>query len=217
MSDLDASLRRYYAARASEYEKIYERPDRQQDLRTLEQWLPPRFAGKRVLEVAIGTGYWTRFFAPVVSELVGVDCAAETLQIARSRVDSANVKFVLGDAYHLPAELAPFAASFAGFWFSHVPRRRQREFLEGLARVMAPGARVVLLDNFYVPGKSSEITETDAEGNTFQARALEDGSIHRVLKNFPDEAELTRLIDGLGQEAAYHRFGYYWVFEYSAR
>jgi hypothetical protein len=81
---------------------------------------------------------------------------------------------------------------------------------------LTPGARVVLLDNFFVAGKSHPITERDADGNTYQSRRLEDGSTHRVLKNFPDEDELLRLVSGLGSAPDFRRFGYYWVLEYRA-
>ena len=40
-----------------------------------------------------------------------------------------------------------FAAGFAGFWFSHVPRSRVGEFLRGFHAALSPGAKVVLLDN----------------------------------------------------------------------
>lgn len=214
MSDADAHLRKYYAARAGEYDEIYHRPDRQADLRALEQWLPPLFAGRQVLEIACGTGYWTEFLAPVAARLLALDCAPQTLEIARGKVAAPHVSFIVGDAYEIPAGLGELDAAFAGFWFSHVPRRRQREFLEGLGRALLPGARVVLLDNFFVPGKSSPIAERDADGDTYQARRLKNGSVHRVLKNFPEEQELRNLISGLGAAPAYRHFGYYWTFEY---
>jgi ubiquinone/menaquinone biosynthesis C-methylase UbiE len=49
----------YYAARAPEYDSIYAKPERQADLRLIEAWLAEQCAGKQVLEVACGTGYWT--------------------------------------------------------------------------------------------------------------------------------------------------------------
>jgi ubiquinone/menaquinone biosynthesis C-methylase UbiE len=211
---MERELEAYYAARAKEYDRVYQLPDRQADLRALEQWLPQRFAGARVLEIACGTGYWTEHFAPLVAQLVGLDASSETLAVARSKVQSRNVRFIVGDAYDVPRDLGTFDAAFAGFWFSHVPRQRQREFIGGLNRVLEPGSHVVLLDNFFATGKSSAIVETDSHGNTFQARKLENGSAHRVLKNFPEEAELRALLTGIGRDPSYHRFGYYWVFEY---
>jgi hypothetical protein len=61
----DVSLRAYYAARAAEYDRVYEKPERRNALTALRDWLPPRVAGHRLLEVACGTGYWTQLVAPV--------------------------------------------------------------------------------------------------------------------------------------------------------
>ena len=56
-------MQTYYAARATEYDQIYLKPERQADLRAIEAWLPPFFTGARVLEVACGTGYWSASIA----------------------------------------------------------------------------------------------------------------------------------------------------------
>lgn len=211
----DEPLQSYYAARASEYDRIYRKPERQADLRAIERWLPPKFAGARVIEIACGTGYWTQFIAPVAVQLLALDAAAETLAIARTRVPEGKVDFVLGDAYALPRHIGPFDAAFAGFWFSHVPKARRREFLLGLAARLEPGARVVLLDNCYVEGSSTPLSAQDADGNTYQTRRLDDGSTHQVLKNFPSATELQELVSGLGERAVFTAWEYYWAFEYT--
>jgi demethylmenaquinone methyltransferase/2-methoxy-6-polyprenyl-1,4-benzoquinol methylase len=208
-------LQSYYAARANEYDRVYQKPERQADLRQIEPWLPSVLAGATVLEVACGTGYWTRFIAPVASAVVALDSAPETLRIAQERVAASNTRFDIGDAYALPRFARSFSAAFAGFWFSHIPLERQREFLLGLNSVLEPGARVVLLDNLFVPGSSSAISEQDARGNTYQNRRLSDGSAHRILKNFPTEAQLRALAEaGLGGSCVYRQWQYYWAFEY---
>ena len=213
MPDAETAIHSYYAARAAEYDRVYEKPERQADLRAIERWLPPLFAGTRVLELACGTGYWTQFIAPVAEAVVAIDAAPETLSIARSRL-GANVELLVGDAYQPPADRGRFGSAFAGFWLSHVPRQRRREFLAGLGRVLSPGATVVLLDNRYVAGSSLPISEQDAAGNTYQTRRLGDGSLHRVLKNFPSQAELYELVVGLGEQAAVVEFEYYWALRY---
>ena len=208
-------MQSYYAARAGEYDRIYLKPERQADLRRIERWLPSLLSDATVLEVACGTGYWTQFIAPVAASVVALDTAPETLRIAEQRVAASNVQFQVGDAYALVRPGRGFDAAFAGFWFSHVPLERQREFLRGLNAALQPGARVVLLDNHFVPASSSAIAEVDGHGNTYQHRSLSDGSIHRVLKNFPTEAHLHTLAnEGLGERAHYHRWAYYWAFEY---
>ncbi|MDB5983944.1 MAG: putative methyltransferase [Pseudomonas sp.] len=207
-------MQEYYAARAPEYDRIYAKPERQTDLRLIEQWLPSVFEGANLLEIACGTGYWTQFIAPVVARITAVDSAPETLQIAESRVAKDKVEFVVGDAYDLPTHSPAFDAAFAGFWFSHVPQNRVREFLSGLNAVLKPGATVVLLDNLYVAGSSTPVSAPDVDGNTWQDRPLDDGTTHRVLKNFPTEKQLRDVLKGLASQVTYRQWDYFWAVEY---
>jgi ubiquinone/menaquinone biosynthesis C-methylase UbiE len=204
----------YYAARAPEYEAVYLKPERQADLRSMEQWVSQAFIGASVFEIACGTGYWTQFIAQVAVRMAALDSAAETIEIARGRVPEGKVEFVVGDAYSLPAFAGTFNAAFAGFWFSHVPISRRREFLLGLNAVLEPNAKVVLLDNRFVPGSSSAIAGRDAEGNTYQNRRLRDGCSYRILKNFPSEPDLRALAAQVGVRHDVVQWEYYWALEY---
>ena len=211
-SDSDAELRRYYAARASEYERIYHKPERQADLRRLESRVPDLLAGRRVLEIACGTGYWTRFVSTRADAVVAIDASEQTLAIARAGAPaSPPVDWRLADAYDLPDDLGSFDGVFAGFWWSHVPLGEQRRFLRSLARRLSPSARVVLLDNLYVEGSSTPIALRDSEGNCYQRRRLDDGSEYMVLKNFPAERELRATIAPYARQLSYERLDYYWT------
>ncbi|GAA0742265.1 methyltransferase domain-containing protein [Ideonella azotifigens] len=211
-------MQRYYAARAPEYDLVYEKPERQADIALLQAELPRRFEGLRVLEVACGTGFWTQFIAPAAKHVLALDASPETMAIAQQRVAPDRVTFREGDAYALPEDWRGLDAAFAGFWFSHVPIARRREFLQGLHCCLAPGARVLLIDNQFVAGSNHAISEIDAAGDSYQARRLADGSTHRVLKNFPSREELVALIDGMGRPlpnpTALAGLSYYWCFEY---
>jgi ubiquinone/menaquinone biosynthesis C-methylase UbiE len=214
---IDATrMESYYASRAPEYDAFYLKPERQRDLRAIERWLPPIFWNAAVLDVACGTGYWAQFLAPVASRVVGIDASPETLQIARSRAIGETVSFVVGDAYSVPLDLGKFSAAFAGFWFSHVPIGRRSEFLRRLNLSLGRGSKVVFLDNRFVDGNSSPISETDADGNTYQIRKLKDGSTHRVLKNFPTEEELHGSLASVGTHGRLTTWEYFWAFEYVA-
>lgn len=211
---MNTNLSDYYSARAAEYDRVYARPERQQDLRAIERWLPTVFRGRSILEVACGTGYWTRFIAPLASTMLCVDASPETLAIARARTAGPNVQFIEGDAYSLPDTGVRYAGAFAGFWMSHVPRRRVGEFLGGLHARLAPGAKVVFLDNRFVPGSSTPLSGQDDEGNTYQARRLEDGSRFRVLKNFPTRSEVESWPGDAGTQIRCHEWQHYWALEY---
>jgi ubiquinone/menaquinone biosynthesis C-methylase UbiE len=212
--DATGGLQAYYGARAREYDRVYAKPERQEDLRKIESWLPGVFGGLAILEVACGTGYWTQFLSLAGRRVTALDIAPETLAIARTRAANASVHFVVGDAFRLPVGPGEFEAAFAGFWISHVPRGRLTQFLHELHRTLASGARVVLLDNRYVEGSSTAIAESDADGNTYQLRRLSDGSTHRVLKNFPSEGELRHALPPRCTGVRFHEWQYYWAIEY---
>ena len=215
---IDQSLRQYYAARAQEYEKIYAKPERQADLRRLETLLPEMLAGRRVLELACGTGYWTQFLARTAENIVAVDASPETLALAAAKaLPPERVELRVADAYDLPQELGLFDGAFAGFWWSHVPLRDQARFLASLDRRLLPGSRVALLDNRYVEGSSTPISRRDADGNTYQRRLLEDGSEHVVLKNFPTWQELSAAVAPFARDMQLTELEYYWVFAYEKK
>lgn len=207
----------YYAARASEYDRIYSKPERQADLRQMEAWLPKVFAERSVLEIACGTGYWTQFYAPVAASVMALDSAQETLRIAEGRLPRKVVRLIQGDAYRLPFLGESFAGAFAGFWWSHIPLDRIAEFLHGLHAALLPGAKVVFLDNRFVTGSSTPISERDDEGNTYQLRKLVDGSTHRVLKNFPSSDELLAAVAPHAAASEYREWDYFWALEYTLR
>jgi SAM-dependent methyltransferase len=215
MNKGEISLETYYARRAAEYEKIYEKPERQADLARLRRDIPALFRAERVLEIACGTGYWTPLIAEQAESVLAVDYNDETLAIAQAKkYPKANVRFQRADAYALPDWKERFSACYAGFWWSHVPLAQLEAFLNGLHARLEPGARVAFMDNRYVEGSSTAISRKDAEGNTYQSRRLADGSSHEVLKNFPSAPELRARLGRLGTEITFAEYQYYWLATY---
>jgi demethylmenaquinone methyltransferase/2-methoxy-6-polyprenyl-1,4-benzoquinol methylase len=209
-------LATYYSARATEYERIYAKPERQADLATLKQRVASYFEDRTVLEIAAGTGYWTAIIAPRAASVLATDLSAAVLDVARAKsIPAANLRFQIADAFELDRVPGRFDACFAGFWWSHLTRAQIPSFLDGLHRRLEPGARVLILDNRYVEGSSTPIARTDAHGNTYQRRTLDDGTTHEVLKNFPSPAELReqlRAAGGHGVEVT--ELPYYWYATY---
>ena len=112
----ETSLVDYYARRANEYERIYDKPERQTDLRVLRQWLQAKCAGHHVLEAACGTGYWTEAIAETATTVTAVDINQEVLDLARGKHFSRrNVSFEKQDAYQLSLTSNRFSAGVAMF------------------------------------------------------------------------------------------------------
>ncbi|GGY47658.1 hypothetical protein GCM10011297_20610 [Bacterioplanes sanyensis] len=208
-------LTRYYAQRAQEYDRIYDKPERQQDLRVLEQQTTQFGAGQKLLEIACGTGYWTQFLSQQAKSVTAIDYNQEVLDIACQR-DYANrsVYFVRDDAYTLNQLDEQFEAAFVGFWWSHVPLQRIAEFLHALHAKLKPGATVWIMDNRYVEGSSTPISHSDDAGNTYQTRPLDDGSQHEILKIFPSSADLEQQLSGVASSVKVTELTYFWLAEY---
>ena len=205
----------YYARRAAEYERIYAKPERQADLARMRKDIPALFTGERVLEIACGTGYWTPLIAAQAESVLALDYNEETLAIARSKTyKKANVRFVRGDACALPEWKEKFSAAYAGFWWSHIPLGKIDSFLRHLHSRLEPAARVAFMDNSYFEGSSTPVSRRDADGNTYQARRLDDGSTHEVLKNFPSATEMRERLGRFGTDVEFREYEYYWVATY---
>ena len=207
-------MRAYYAARAPYYDAVYDKPERQDDIAFLKRHIPSRLENRSVIEVACGTGFWSQFIAPVASSLVATDDTAEPLEFARLRPGTQSVLFAQADAYALPFRLGRFNGAFAGLWLSHVPITRRQEFVASLHALLLPASRVVLIDNSEVQCQELPIVERDADGNGYQHRPLRDGSVHRVLKNFPSERELQTMVAKFAARSSHTALENFWLFEY---
>lgn len=214
----EQDMQAYYARRAAEYERIYAKPERQHDLGELTRLVCERLARRRVLEIACGTGLWTERFARVTASVVATDVNEEVLAVARTKAyPEQRAQFAVADAFALDRIPGEFDAAFAGFWWSHLMRSTIPAFLAHLNSRLGgagSGARVLFLDNRYVEGSSTPIAESDAAGNTFQLRRLDDGSTHRVLKNFPSAAELKAAAAPHSDVVQVTEFQYFWLLEY---
>lgn len=205
------SLKDYYARRAGEYESIYAKPERQSDLRELEQQIQTIFTDRAVLEIACGTGYWTQFAAASARSITATDINAEVIEIAKTKTYRTQPNFLIADAYAPDKIPGDFDALLSAFWWSHVPSEKLLDFLAAVHQSLPIGSLVVFLDNRFVEGSSTPICAQDDLGNTYQNRKLADGSIHRVLKNFPDESELRRALAPFSAELQIRQFQYYWL------
>ena len=209
------TLADYYAKRAPEYERIYQKPERQADLSRLRAFVAASFAGRTVLEIACGTGYWTEVLASTARSVIATDLNETVLALARTKPLGDKVQLLPCDAFQLDRIAGQFDAALAVFWWSHLTRAQLTCFLDGLHRKLQPGSVVVFIDNIFVEGSSTPVSRRDAEGNTHQMRSLDDGSSTEVLKNFPTNEEIATALPG--EAISIDRLTYYWSVRYGIR
>ncbi|MFK7846776.1 MAG: methyltransferase domain-containing protein [Rhodothermales bacterium] len=213
------TLVNYYSRRAAEYELIYQKPERQEVLVQLRPYVQQLFAGHNVLELACGTGYWTEVIASSAKSVQALDASEEVLSIARSKsYPNKQIKFGQADVYVLDdissAFSSGFSAGLAAFWWSHVSIEKLPAFLESFHSKLNPGAQVCFIDNNYVEGSSTPVSDQDALGNTYQLRRLKDGTEHRVMKNFPSREHLIECVSPFARDIMVKDFEYFWCLSY---
>ncbi len=207
----------YYKDRAKEYEKLYSKPERQEDLKSATTILQEIFADKQVLEIACGTGYWTEKIAAMATSIFATDINESVIEIAKKKdFLSKQVSFGIADIYNF-SDNNKFESLFGGFIWSHILLQDLDKFLLTVNSLVSPGGTVVFMDNNYVEGSNHPITERDEHGNSFQTRKLEDNTTHLVLKNFPTELFLQQKLKDMVGEFKFFNLNYYWIICYNTK
>jgi SAM-dependent methyltransferase len=193
----------YYRARAAEYDDWWFRRGRYDDgSEANARWFAEaaevesaleRFGARAdVLELACGTGLWTRHLARTATHLTAVDASPEMIELNRARVGDAAVEYVEADIFDLQLPGRYDACCF-GFWLSHVPEDRFRDFWDGVGRALSPGGRVFFVDSGRDASHRAHTTGGDPE-----LRSLADGREFRIVKRYHEPRELERRLAELG-------------------
>ncbi|HEX3977458.1 MAG TPA: class I SAM-dependent methyltransferase [Solirubrobacteraceae bacterium] len=201
----------YYRARALEYDKWWLREgrfDRGPEANT--RWFAETSALERVLErfdprgdvleLACGTGLWTRHLVEYADTVTAVDAAPEVLAINRTRVGDASVRYVQADLFHWSPDQRYDACVFA-FWLSHVPAERFAEFWETVAGCLKPGGRVLVIDSARTERSTAADHQLPSDDQDTMTRRLDDGREFQIIKRFYDAASLTKALGELGWHA----------------
>ena len=178
-------MKEYYEARAPEYDATtYELarrvPAMADDLAALERFVS-ELAPARVLDVACGTGWLTRFLR---GRVVVLDASESMLRLARQRLSDAL--FIHGAAPLLPFLEDSFARVFTSHFYNHLEDGdARRAFVREVFRV---ADEMVVVEQPWRDGLHSEGREE---------RPLRDGSVHEVYKRY---LTARALADELGGE-----------------
>jgi demethylmenaquinone methyltransferase/2-methoxy-6-polyprenyl-1,4-benzoquinol methylase len=181
----------YYRDRAPEYDDAY--LGRDWDRSTEE--LP--ITGD-VLELACGTGHWTRLLAARARSVTAVDAAPEVLALARQRVQGQPVEFIEADVFTWQPPRR-YDTVFFAFCLTHVPSARFAAFWSMVGAALAPGGQVCFVDDTDRELADERVIPGQATPAVW--RRLRDGSEHRVVKVYYSPGELAARLAELGWAA----------------
>jgi len=207
----------YYRARAGEYDAWWLREGRYDrgaelnaawfaEIATVETRLADWLRTQRpanALELACGTGLFTRHLAPAVGSLTALDASPEVIAINRARLAQlrvTNVTFAETDLFTW-RPTARYDIVFMSFWLSHVPSDRFDAFWSTLRDSLAPGGTVYLIDSAHDPTSTAVNHVLPEAGSEVATRKLDNGSTYRIVKRFWTSQRLHDALDKLGWSA----------------
>jgi demethylmenaquinone methyltransferase/2-methoxy-6-polyprenyl-1,4-benzoquinol methylase len=153
----------YYQKRAAEYDQIYLRdnPARQAELAAMYSLSRRTLAGRNVLDLACGTGFWTQVVSGAAKTIVGIDINPATLAEAMRKKYRCPVRFIQADMFHLPIDSCRCDGILATFVLSHVRRQDIPQMAEMVRRAAAPHAPIFLCDNNPITEATQDVTWDD--------------------------------------------------------
>ena len=222
MSDLVAEQKRYYAERAPEYDDWWYRRGRyeleadalarwQADVAEAEAALDEFAPRGAVLELAAGTGIWTRRLVRLADRVVAVDANPETLAL-----NTSAAQLVRADVFEWePAER--FDLVFFSFWLSHVPPEGFAAFWRLVDDCLAPDGRIFLIDNLRSEALHRIDPEIPGEHDHGVIRRTADGREFRVWKVLFTPEEIQAKAADLGFELQARSTGSFFLYASGGR
>lgn len=173
--------------------------------------------GRRVLEVASGTGSATREIAMTAASVTGIEIAPNMLNIAAASDNPSNVSYLAGDAFDLESITTgnSFNGGFAAGFLHTCPSSRYAEFLNGFHARLEGGSVVFMRSSRPTsPDAVSRLFRVAGHADQFMMRQLSDGSEYVMVENDPTEDELRSVFEPLSKDLRVHIGNYWWWIRY---
>jgi 2-polyprenyl-3-methyl-5-hydroxy-6-metoxy-1,4-benzoquinol methylase len=191
----------YYRARASEYDEWFMRTGRYDrgpvhraewfsEVAKIEAALEPVIQGKEVLELACGTGRWTKHLARWSAHTLAVDASPEALGINSGQLRAQNVDYREVDVFSWQPERT-FDVVFFSFWLSHIPPRRFAAFWQTVRAALNPNGCVFFIDSL-LEQTSTARDHALLDRSGLAQRKLNDGREFRIVKVFYEPSVLEK-------------------------
>jgi demethylmenaquinone methyltransferase/2-methoxy-6-polyprenyl-1,4-benzoquinol methylase len=146
-----------------------------------------------ILELACGTGVWTRELLALGRPITAIDGSPEMIEVNRAKLKETDIEYQCIDLFAWEPD-RQYDLIFFAFWLSHVPPARLSDLLDKLVRATKPGGRVFIVDE---PESKNNISGANVEG-LYQQRTLEDGRSFRIVKVYYDPGEVERKLQKHG-------------------
>jgi SAM-dependent methyltransferase len=206
----------YYRQRAAEYDETSAPPGDPLAAygRRIEEALDDFRPTGNVLEIASGTGTWTRNLLKNAAAVVALDASPEMHEQARRKLGGdGRVRYVEADVLSWQPE-DHYDVVFFSNWLSHVPPGRFDDFWATVRAAIAPQGRVFFVDELKDAWRNEEhLSEEFVHDPSVPIvrRPLLDGRTFNVVKVFWDENDLKERLSSLGWDITVQTVGpFFW-------
>jgi ubiquinone/menaquinone biosynthesis C-methylase UbiE len=201
----------YYRARAGEYDEWFYRVGRYNHgeafnqrwfdeaavaMQTLHQIGPV----ENVLELACGTGIWTRELLKVGKQITAIDASPEVIEINRQKLKSPSIRYEQADLFAWEPDRKYDLVVFT-FWLSHVPPEHLNYFLDKVSRAVRRGGQLFMVDSRPDQTSTAKDKPIQMDSNAYQVRKLNDGREFRIVKVFYEQDDLSAKFADAGFDA----------------
>ncbi|MEM7555975.1 MAG: class I SAM-dependent methyltransferase [Cyanobacteria bacterium P01_A01_bin.84] len=193
----------YYKARAQEYDEWFYRIGRYDrgeennqrwfsQIETVQTALHGLGKFESILELACGTGIWTKELINMGKSVTAVDASEEVIQINKNKLNSLtkisstntslkNIEYQQLDLFSWEPEKQYELVLFA-FWLSHIPPNLLDEFFDKVYRSVLPQGQIFIIDSRWSE-TSSAINHDFRNGkDIYQQRKLNNGEEFQIVK-----------------------------------
>jgi len=187
----------YYRAQAPEYRRVDLSAG---SLAVAREKLLKLGPLQHILELAPGTGDWTKELVRIGQTVTAVDISPEMIEINRQRVANPRVEYKQADLFDWTPQ-QQYDLVFFAFWLSHVPPDLVDVFLMKVRDALPPGGHLFIIDQCDdLPGYALSKKE-----GIFEERTLSDGRTFTIVKIFYHPGLLAEKVRQLGFEVAAER------------
>ncbi len=212
----------YYRARAGEYDEWFYRLNRYDRGEMLnQQWFDEvalvlhdvQALGHvgDALELACGTGIWTKALAQLADHVAALDASEEVLALNREKLKAANVTYQQADLFTWEPE-QQYDLVFFSFWLSHVPPEQFAPFLAKVNRATKPGGRIYLIDSRPDETSTAKDNPLRKDEHIYRTRKLNDGSTYMIVKVFYEPESLSSALRAAGFAPEVRTTEHYFIF-----
>ena len=198
-SDLLQEQIAFYRARAPEYGKSGAYQDQLEAVKRVLRRVGPF---EQILELACGTGTWTKELAAIGREVSAIDASPERLELNRCNVASDNVSYRQADLFEWQPE-REYDLVFMAFWLSHVPPDLMDNFLHKVQAAVHPGGKVFIVDQC----EDFRDRPMPQREGIRETRRAPDGRTFSIVKVYYHPALLAHRLTHFGFDASEERVG----------